>query len=178
MTKEQLESFFTSVTVMMDRYVDLAEDGVNWVKEAAAICRRNRLSPWLSIRMNDMHGATIMPQYNFLNCNLFGDPKMRLRGVTNNPKDPLSVGWQGFNYEKPAVRDYMMTLMRECVEDFDYEGMELDWTRTPQCCEPGASRKTRDLITRWHADIRALTARRAKKTGRTVGGLRVVVEIT
>ena len=166
MTREQLEQYFTAMTVLFDRYLDLAEDGVNWVEEAAKACRRNRISPWLSIRMNDMHGATILPEFSMMNCKLYGDPKMRLRGVTNNPKEPLARGWQGFDYAKKEVRDYMMALIRECVEDFDYEGIELDWTRTPLCCEPGASQKAANLISGWHADIRTLTARKAKRTGK------------
>lgn len=166
MTREQLERYFTSMTVLMDRYLDLAEDGVNWVAEAATICRRKKVSPWLSIRMNDMHGATVMPEFSMMNCDLYTDPKMRLRGTTHNPTDAPSVGWQGFNYAKRPVRDFMLALIRECVEEFEYEGIELDWTRAPLCCEPGASRKTRDIVTAWHAEIRALTRRAAKKTGR------------
>jgi len=165
MTKEQLDRYFTSMTVLLDRYLDLAEDGVNWVEASARLCRQHKLSPWLSIRMNDMHGATALPEYSIMNCDLFADPDMRLRGTTSNPKQPSSIAWQAFNYEKRPVREYMMAVIRECVETFDYEGIELDWTRTPQCCEPGASQQTRDLVTRWHADIRALTAKQAKKTG-------------
>lgn len=166
MTKEQLERYLTEMTVLMDRYLDLVEDGVNWVEEAARACRRNRISPWLSIRMNDMHGATLMPEFSLMNCKLFADPKMRLRGMSNNPREPFSIGWQGFNYEKVEVRNFMMALIKECIEDFDYEGIELDWTRTPMCCEPGASKKTRSVITDWHEEIRALTREKARKTGR------------
>ncbi|MCM8758350.1 MAG: hypothetical protein NC906_01060, partial [Candidatus Omnitrophica bacterium] len=150
MTEEQIDRYLNEMVILMDRYLDLVEDGVDWLAEATKACRRNKLSPWVSIRMNDMHGASVKPEFDFMNCKLFKDKKMRLRGTTTNPEEPPSISWQGLNYEKKEVRDYMKTLIQDCIENYDFEGIELDWTRWPLCCEVPASQKAIDIITEWH----------------------------
>ena len=67
---------------------------------------------------------------------------MRLRGVSHNPTAPLDEGWRGFNYAKPKVRDHMMTILRDVIENYDFEGLELDWGRWPLCCRPDAPDNT------------------------------------
>ena len=80
----------------------------------------------------------------------------------------------GLNYEKVEVRDLMMAQIKEVVEDYDYEGLELDWWRQPLCCEPNATQATIDMMTDWLREVRALTERRAKATGRPYPlGLRI-----
>ena len=41
---------------MMDRYLDLAEAGVDWLAEVIGACQQRAISPWISVRMNDPHG--------------------------------------------------------------------------------------------------------------------------
>jgi len=60
----------------------------------------------------------------------------------------------------------MLTMIRELVNDYDFEGMELDWTRHLLCCEPVASQETIDVITGWHGEIAALCRARSEATGR------------
>ncbi|HON05652.1 MAG TPA: hypothetical protein PLB98_04700 [bacterium] len=164
MTEKQIDRYLNEMAILMDRYLDLVENGVDWLDEAAKACRRNKISPWVSIRMNDMHGASLKPEFDFMNCKLFKNPEMRLKGTTSNPKEPPSVSWQGLNYEKKQVRDYMKALIQDCIENYDYEGIELDWTRTPLCCEVPASQEAVNLITNWHSEIRQICEKKAKKT--------------
>ncbi|MCM8816787.1 MAG: hypothetical protein NC913_04665 [Candidatus Omnitrophica bacterium] len=166
MTEEQIDRYLNEMVILMDRYLDLVEDGVDWLAEATKACRRNKLSPWVSIRMNDMHGASVKPEFDFMNCKLFKDKKMRLKGTTTNPEEPPSISWQGLNYEKKEVRDYMKALIQDCIENYDFEGIELDWTRWPLCCEVPASQKAIDIITEWHAEIRNLCKKKEEKTGK------------
>ncbi|MCM8829349.1 MAG: hypothetical protein NC902_08775, partial [Candidatus Omnitrophica bacterium] len=166
MTEEQIDRYLNEMVILMDRYLDLVEDGADWLDEATKACRRNRISPWVSIRMNDMHGASLKPEFDFMNCKLFKDKKMRLRGITSNPEESPNIAWQGLNYEKKEVRNYMKELIRDCVENYDFDGIELDWTRWPLCCEAPASQKAIDLITDWHFEIRKLCNMKAKKTGK------------
>jgi hypothetical protein len=166
MTPEQIETYLAESTHMMDSYLDLVEAGVDWLAEVAAACRRRAISPWVSVRMNDMHGATKLIEASYMNVALFKDPAMRLRGTTWNRNAPVENGWQGFDYAEPEVRDYMLAAVRDMVENYDYEGLELDWTRWPLCCEPDASQDTIDTITEWHAEIRRVTERQAEKIGK------------
>lgn len=163
---------------MIDHYLDLQEAGIDWLAEAVKACRARGISPWVSVRMNDMHGAAD-PAGNPINCPLFADPQYRLKGTTLDPHDPVNPYYQALNYECREVRDYMLSMIRELVMDYAFEGLELDWLRNPTICEPGVSQETTDVMTAWIAEIRALTQARAEQTGRPyVFGMRIPGELS
>jgi len=151
---------------LLNRYLDLKEDGVDWMREISLACRLNKIAPWISIRMNDMHGA-VNWEKSYMNCDLQKDARYRLNGPV-----PL------LNYEHQEVRDYYFSMIRELVEDYDYQGLELDWLRSPFCCESPATPQALDVMTRWISQIRALTNRQVQKTGRPFPlGLRIPVRL-
>ena len=168
---EEVEAFLDTFMPFMDRYQDLLDAGVDWLAETAKGCRRRKMSPWVSIRMNDMHGAANF-EGSFFNAPLLTQKEMRLQhcsyGFYNSPTR------MGLNYEKQEVRDFMFAQIREVVEDYDFEGLELDWWRQPLCCEPNASDQTVSLMNDWFRQVRALTQRQAQKNGRPYPlGLRI-----
>ena len=164
MTPDQIEDWLAETMHIQDSYLDLVDAGVDWLAETAAACRNRGVSPWISVRMNDMHGGG--NPYSYMNSSLHRDPAMRLRGTSYNPEAPTSPGWRGLNYEHQEVRDYTMGFIRDAVENYDYEAILIDWMRWPLCCEPDASQETIDMMTAWHAEIRQMTERQAAKTGR------------
>ncbi|HUS05744.1 MAG TPA: hypothetical protein VMZ52_05595 [Bryobacteraceae bacterium] len=155
---DKLELYLDDTTKFFNLYLDLVEAGVDWLAETSKACRRRRIAPWVSVRMNDMHGAG-NPQSNF-NCPLFKQSKYRLTGRTMTPAGEPYYYWAALNYELPEVRSYMMSHVREYVEEYDFEGMELDWLRNPQCCEPIAGAKQIQLMSSWIREIRKLTKSR------------------
>lgn len=163
--EERLKTAMADQARFLDRYLDLAEAGVNWVDELSQACRRRNVSPWLSIRMNDLHGANSW-EGSYMNCPLQRDPRFRLSGRQPNGQDPVNRMEQGLNYAKPEVRDYFLLMIRELVEDHDFEGLELDWLRSPFCIEPPAAPESCEMMTAWIAEIRALTDAKSKQTGR------------
>ena len=150
-----VEQFSINLVEMLDRYLDLTEAGVDWLAECARICRKRRVSPWLSYRMNPTHfsGAPASP----VNCRLFRDPQNRLSGRVPDASGSSQPAWVGLNYGRPAVRAYMLEMIREGVTAYDYEGLELDWLRHPVCLEAPASQKQIDEMTDWFAAVRAVT---------------------
>jgi len=162
---EKLEAILDAQVIFVNRYLDLAEDGVDWVEEIAKACRRTGISPWVSVRMNDMHGANSW-ENSYMNADLQKDPRYWLSGREINPKDGVNYMLRSMCFEHREVRDYMFAIIREMVEDYDYEGLELDWLRCPFCCEPPASQEKVDMMTAWFAEIRALTRRQAERIGK------------
>ena len=165
MTPEQIEDVMDEHTTLLDRYLDLVEDGVDLLVETSKACRRNGIAPWLSVRMNDMHGFHSLDG-SFMNSPLLADPRLRLSGRGCLEPHPAKQFRMGLNFAEREVRDYMFTMIRELVNDYDFEGMELDWTRAPLCCEPVASQETIDMMTQWHGEIAALCRACAESTGR------------
>ncbi len=160
---EAVEEFLDSFERFMNRYVDLLDGGVDWLAETSVACRRRNVSPWVSVRMNDLHGSNNF-EGSFFNLPLLKQKEMRLQNSAYGSQNFLYR--QGLNYEKPEVRKLMFEQIREVVEDYDFEGLELDWWRQPLCCEPNASPETLAMMNDWIREIRALTQRRAKKIGR------------
>ena len=159
---------------MMDRYLDLLEAGVDWMAETIVACEQRQITPWASIRMNDPHGYLEKWVDNPMNCPLFKDPDNRLRGTPLRPGRHADVLWVGLNFERQVVRDYFLTMIRELVLDYDTQGLELDFLRTPAICEPNASHQTIDSITSWIAEISDLARLKAQQTGRAFPfGLRI-----
>lgn len=158
MTPKLTEKFSTNMVEMLDHYLDLAEAGVDWLAESAKACRARGMSPWLSYRMNATHfsSAPDCP----VNCRLFGDPQNRLSGRIPGAALASQAAWIGLNYGRKPVRDYMLAMMREGIEDYDYEGLEMDWLRHPVCLEATASERDVAMMTDWFAEVHALTKAR------------------
>ena len=165
LTPEQLDNAIAPLVTLLDRYLDLVEDGVDLLAETSKACRRNRIAPWLSVRMNDMHGFHSL-EGSFMNSLLLADPRLRLSGLGCIAPHPPKQFRMGLNFAEREVRDYLFTMIRELVNDYDFEGMELDWTRANLCCEPVASAETIAVMTQWHGEIAALCRARAGATGR------------
>jgi hypothetical protein len=158
-----LDRYFEEMERLLGLILDLEEGGIDWLAETATACRRRGIAPWVSFRMNDTHGAG-NPESPF-NCSLYRDPRNRLSGRVPGAgrREP---SWVGLDYGRAEVRRYMLELIREPLEAYDFDGVELDWLRHPVCCEPVASGRQLEMMTAWIGDIRRLADARARRTGR------------
>lgn len=100
----------------------LAQQG-DYLARALAHCRARGLKAGVSIRMNDMHDVP------WPNSHLFSQfyrehPELYL------PDIPIR-GWasRGLDYAHDAVRNYFLLLIREVIEDYDLDVLELDFLR-------------------------------------------------
>jgi hypothetical protein len=160
LTAPQVEYYIDVMTELFDRYLDLQEAGVDWLAECARACRQQGVAPWLSYRMNATHfsGAPASP----VNCRLFREPRNRLSGRFPGARPRRDHAWLGLNYGRQAVRDHMFAMIREGVEVYDYEGLELDWLRHPLGVEAPASARDTGMMTSWISDLRTLTRARRR----------------
>ncbi len=170
---DKMDAYLDHQVQFFNLYQDLIDGGVDWLAETSKACRRRSISPWVSVRMNDMHGAG-NPTGSHFNCALFKERRFRLEGRPLNPEDKPVSGWAGLNYETPEVRSFMMSHIREHLETYDFEGMELDWLRNPLCCNPPAGKAQWDAMTAWMGEVRRRTDLRGKQLGKPFPlGLRI-----
>ena len=162
---DAIEKYLDGAVTFMNLYQDLLDAGVDWLAEAAKACRRRGVSPWVSIRMNDMHGEKNF-EGSYFNAPLLKQKEMRLQHSAYSPTMYLPHYREGLNYARPEVRAFMFAQIKDVVENYDYEGLELDWWRNPLCCEPNATPETVAMMNAWFREVRALTERRARQTGR------------
>jgi hypothetical protein len=155
LTPALADKFAGDLVALLDRYLDLAEAGVDWLAECARLGRALGMSPWLSYRMNPTHfsAAPDCPA----NCRLFRDPANRLSGRGPGAPGRVEPALAGLDYSRPAVRHHMLALIREGLEAYDYEGLEMDWLRHPVCLEPPATSAQIGMMTGWFSEVRALT---------------------
>ena len=144
---------------------DLREAGIDWLAEVCSGCRQRGIAPWLSLRMNDTHGAADTDDWP--NSPFHGRPEKKQKNTFVFPHQNALGVKVGLDYGLPEVRNHMLTLITELVNDYDFEGMEFDWTRDPICCEPPATEPDVAKMTEWHSEIRELARRKEEKTGKT-----------
>jgi len=147
----------------------LYERGVDPYAVSIARCREVGLSPWLSMRMNDIHSVDQLD--SFMHSSFWRRHPEYWR-VPNGSASP----WQNraLNYAEPAVREYEMAFVRELLERYDPDGLELDWMRFGWHLPPGKVRECGHFLTEFVRDARRLTKEWGKRRGHPIAlGVRV-----
>ena len=126
-----------------------------WTKR----CREKGVSPWFTIRMNDVHGMGFGPKVrakfrttNFQRArrDLWRDPEAK------EGDDIWDAG--ALDYAHREVRDYMVRHICEVAERWEPDGIELDWMRFGQHLAQGRERVDAHYLTdflrtvRWRLD--------------------------
>jgi hypothetical protein len=146
----------------------LHQDGIDPYALWIARCRERRLSPWLSMRMNDVHNAD--DEHCFLHSEFWRqNPDLR--------RAPYRASeWNGhaFDYGRPEVRQHHLKLIRELAQRYDFDGLELDWMRFGFHFRPGHESEGAQILTAFTAEVRALLDQAEKERGHRIAlGARV-----
>lgn len=140
----------------------LNEDGIDLYARWIAQARKHKLSPWVSMRMNDIHNVD--DERAYIHSEFWrSHPEYR--------RVPYRFsGWpdRAFDYGHKAVRDYHLTLVRELVERYDLDGLELDWMRFGYHFRPGQEREGAALLTEFTAEVRRILDVAQKKRGHRI----------
>ena len=136
-------------------------------------CRDMGMEALAGIRMNDCHGLQPLsvdsPDVSFF---LKEHPEYAFRFPGYDERTRLA------DYSHKGLRDYRFAIIRELLEKFDYDGIELNWLRFPFLFQPdylcdsyGYLIEERfielaPIMTRWMGDIRSLLDDVAARKGR------------
>lgn len=118
----------------------------HWIERA----RSRGISPWISMRMNDVHNAG---NEQHAVHNTFWRENPHLRRI-----DYMYSTWQdrAFDYGKAEVREHNMRLVRELAERYDFDGLELDWMRFGYHFAPGGEEEGIRILNEFTAGVRRL----------------------
>ena len=135
----------------------------HWIE----VCRERGIRPWVSMRMNDVHGAD---DINNPLCSNFWRTHADcwVSPVYGDPATNVCRGWssRSLDYSKKPVYDYHLAFVRELVERFgDAEGLEIDWLRGPSCLRRGQEAELHHVLTDFMRDVRKAVDAAAAKTG-------------
>ncbi len=139
----------------------LDERGLDPYAVWIARCREKGISPWLTMRMNDVHNADDVDNYihNSFWC-----------GHPGYWRVPGGKGWtdRAFDYGIPEVREHHMAFVRELLERYDPDGLELDWMRFGYHFKPGHEAEGSEILTQFMKEVRALTKEWSVKRGHAI----------
>ncbi len=127
--------------------------------------REKGVSPWLSIRMNDVHNIT--SKNFFRTCNFWREhPELR----RNTGECRLDVWWEAyaFDYSKEPVRQFHFAIFKELVDRYAPDGIELDWMRFRRHLTPGREREQAHVITDFIRQCREYAYDAAKRCGHPI----------
>ena len=126
-----------------------------------ARCREKQISPWLSMRMNDVHNVDDVD--NYIHSSFW-------RKHPDYWRVPGGKGWtdRALDYGIPEVREHAMAYVRELLERYDPDGLEPDWMRFGYHFRPGKEAEGAVLLTQFMRDVRALTQQWSAKRGHPI----------
>jgi hypothetical protein len=128
-----------------------------------ARCREKGISPWLSMRMNDVHNVPDVS--NYMHATFWREHPEFWR-VPNNKGGAWTD--RALNYAHREVREYEMAFLKELLERYDPDGIELDWMRFGRHLTPGKEREEGHILTEFMRQARALTEEWSKKRGHPI----------
>ncbi len=132
-------------------------------------CRERGISPWLSVRMNDVHDVGNAD--SFMHSTFWRNHPECWRVPNGN-----AAPWQNraMNYAHKAVRDHHLAFVRELLERYDPDGIELDWMRFGYHLTPGKAKQEGPILTQFVRDVRQLVDQWSAERGHRIRlGVRV-----
>jgi hypothetical protein len=160
----------------------LAENAARWVRNALALNQRGlnpyhawlararacSLSPWLSMRMNDIH--SVGEPTNFMHSDFWREHPDFQRLPYRLCRWPDAA----LDYGREEVRARALAQVGELLETFDMAGLELDWMRFGFHFRPGREAEGRRHLTDFVRQVRTLANKAAERLGHAVTlGVRV-----
>ena len=151
---------------------DLIAQGTDTLQAAVEYCHKNDLECFWSMRMNDTHDGAHRPDKVYpLFPKLKNDHPEYLNGTFE--KRPGHGSWTSVNYALPAVRDLAFQYIQEVCQNYDVDGVTLDFFRHMSYLKSvawggEASRREYRAITELMRRIRAMSEEVGMKRGRPI----------
>jgi len=125
-------------------------NGLEFDRIRINLLRERGISPWVSLRMNDIHDSTTAGEE---------DTTATFKKMHNYNIGSKSSGNESYclDYNIPAVRTFAYAMVQDNIERYDVDGIELDWMRECYAINDAAYREeTRVAINQLMRDIRKL----------------------
>jgi hypothetical protein len=148
--RETLRRWAHNLQAMLDA-------GIDPMQRMIDRCRLRHISPWVSIRMNDVHDAHLR---NSPLHSRFWKEHPEYRRYPNR-----FAAWNDrcLNYGLKPVRDHAMALIEEVCRRYDMDGLELDWNRFPLHFREGEEASQGKVLTEWMGEVRRVVREAEKK---------------
>lgn len=116
-----------------------------WIARA----REKKISPWISMRMNDLHAVD--DTTNFMHSSFWVNHPQYWRVPFDESKNWLK---RALNFRYPEVRKHAKDFIDVLFERYDFDGLELDWMRFGWHLTPGKEAEEGEFLTEVTAHAR------------------------
>lgn len=140
------------------------EQGLDYFDELIKEGHKRGKEIWWGLRMNEVERGDLA----VYDIKAFANMKERNPVKAAHPEWLIrSWWWQGFwNYAVKEVRDYRLSIVREVAEQYEFDGVHLDFLRHTPVLPPGKQWENREHLTSFMRDVRLLLQSQAAKRGR------------
>jgi hypothetical protein len=147
---------------LVKQYQDFHARGFDYPALAIRLARGCGLSPWLSVRLNDVHNG---PQAGHFKHGSFVKAHPDFRRQTGRS----DFSSYALDFARQEVREHYLKLIRELLARYDMDGLELDFMREPFLFSDGEEAAGARILTGWLTEkVRPLIAGAAARQGRPV----------
>ncbi len=136
------------------------QQGLDYPARVIQRCRHDKMSPWITVRMNDCHENNI-PAHPFHGSFWVKNPQLRRKNCSGYFATCL-------DYANPEVRSFYMSLVVEVLDRYDPDGLELDFMREPYVFSADKEQEGAPILTGWMREVRQRVADAAAKRGHPV----------
>lgn len=147
----------------MDNARLLYERGLDPYAVWIARSREKGISPWISMRMNDIHDVPNPKSY--LHSTFWLEHPEFWR-VPNDTSGGYTV--RALDFGHAEVREHAMAFVKELLERYDPDGLELDWMRFGWHFKAGEEAAGAELLNQFMRDVRQLTRDWGQKRGHEI----------
>lgn len=149
----------------------LMDQGTDPLEVMVDFGHEHGLEMFWSMRMNDTHDSWGYDWEELITSQLKKDHPEWLTGSKKNK--PKVGGFKAADYTHPEIRDFAFRYIEEICQEYDVEGVELDFFRHPVFFKRHAwgedcTRQERDRMTDMVRRVRAMADREGKKRGRPI----------
>lgn len=133
--------------------------GIDPVRVFAEETRKRGKEVFFSYRLNGTDMTSIQPLSKPLLKDIHPEWLIQTWASYENP------GY--WNFVEQGVRDYKLSILREIAEEYDFDGIEIDFARVPVNLPPGHQWENRAYLTEFMRSVREMTLEVEEKRGRS-----------
>ena len=141
----------------------LHDGGIDPYAVWIARCREKGIQPWITMRMNDVHGVT-NPSY----CSL--STFWRQHPEFHRVPGSKSGDWShyAFDFSYKEVREHHLAFVKELFERYDMDGFEADWLRFHWHLTPGKELEQSRYLTEFMREVRKIARAAEARRGHPI----------
>ncbi|MFH1007737.1 MAG: hypothetical protein V1800_09580 [Candidatus Latescibacterota bacterium] len=142
------------------RYLDWAASGFNIVQVCLEETRRRNKEAFLTYRLNGSDNDTVdgVPVVSPMKK---AHPEWLI-----HTWDEVGYAAPFWNFAVPGVRDHKLSILREIAEDYDFDGIDIDFARICPVLPPGHQWENRNAMSEFMRSVRTMLLEVEKRRGR------------